>query len=143
MKRLTAAAGFVALVLSAGPGLATRRQVDPDYRTFAPHTRGAPQRGAGGSVSPARPPPPPPDGTTRGGAVDVQKDLYPFLRKHCLSCHNNVTRSAKTSLTNYQDPAAVRKYRATWLDALRSLPTARCPPPTAHVRPGKSLSDSL
>ena len=41
--------------------------------------------------------------------VDVQKDVYPFLRKYCVSCHNDVTGSARPSLTDFQDAKSIRK----------------------------------
>lgn len=68
--------------------------------------------------------------------VSVMKDVYPFLKKHCVSCHNDVAPRAERSLTGYQDAAAIRKDRAVWDEVLKhveakSMPPACERPPTA------------
>jgi hypothetical protein len=60
--------------------------------------------------------------------VDVQKDIYPFLRKHCVSCHNDVTGRAKPSLTDYQDAKAIRKDGDTWRMIIKLTASGVMPP---------------
>lgn len=60
--------------------------------------------------------------------VDVQKDIYPFLRKHCVSCHNDVTGNAAPSLTDFQDAKAIRKDGATWRTVIKLTTTGAMPP---------------
>ena len=80
--------------------------------------------------------PAPADDNKPAEKVDVQKDVYPFLRKHCVSCHNDVTGSARPSLTDFQDAKAIRKDRETWGAVLKTV-TAGTMPPAGRPKPAK------
>lgn len=67
--------------------------------------------------------------------VDVQKDVYPFLRKYCVSCHNDVTGSARPSLTDFQDAKSIRKEGDTWRTVVK-VTAAGTMPPAGRAKPG-------
>ncbi len=68
--------------------------------------------------------------------VDVQKDVYPFLRKHCVSCHNDVTGTAEPSLTHFQTADAIRKDADAWRLVLKTV-EAGTMPPAGRPKPAK------
>jgi len=78
--------------------------------------------------------PAPADDKKRDEKVDVQKDMYPFLRKHCVSCHNDVTGNAKPSLTDFQDAKAIRKDSETWRTVVK-VTGAGTMPPAGRAKP--------
>ncbi len=60
--------------------------------------------------------------------VAVMKDVYPFLKKYCVSCHNDAAPRAERSLTGYQDAASILKDRPVWDDVLRHAEAGSMPP---------------
>jgi len=74
--------------------------------------------------------------------VNVQKDVYPFLRKHCVSCHNDVTGTADPSLTHFQTADAIRKDAETWRAMLKTV-TAGTMPPAGRPKPAKKDAENF
>ncbi|MBN9524439.1 hypothetical protein J0H58_38980 [bacterium] len=66
--------------------------------------------------------------------VNIQKDIYPFLRRHCVSCHNDTSPGALRSLTGYQDETAIRRDPGGWAEVVR-LVESRAMPPANSPRP--------
>lgn len=86
-----------------------------------PVARPAPQPPAAPRVAAAEP-----AGVER--PVSVMKDVYPFLKRHCVSCHNAAAPRASQPLTDYQDAASIRRDRAVWDDVLLHVEAGSMPP---------------
>ncbi|OWK40182.1 sulfatase [Fimbriiglobus ruber] len=69
-----------------------------------------------------------------GQPVSVMTDVYPFLKKHCVSCHNDAAPRAERTLTGYQDAASILNDRSVWDDVLRHV-EAKSMPPAAERQP--------
>jgi hypothetical protein len=74
--------------------------------------------------------------------VDVQKDVYPFLRKHCVSCHNDVTGTAEPSLTHFQTADAIHKDADAWRLVLKTIAIGTMPP-AGRPKPAKKDVDGF
>jgi uncharacterized sulfatase len=60
--------------------------------------------------------------------VAVMKEVYPYLRRYCVACHNDAAPRAERSLTGYQDAAAIRASGPVWDDVLRHVEAGSMPP---------------
>lgn len=74
-----------------------------------------------GSVSTGAPPTVPAD-------ARFQKEVLPYLTKHCYSCHGDGKKRAGLALDRYQDDLAVQKDRKTWDNILNMIRTGEMPP---------------
>lgn len=60
--------------------------------------------------------------------VAVQRDVYPFLKRHCVSCHNDADPKARRSLTGYQDKESIRADAEAWDDIVKHVRDGTMPP---------------
>jgi len=64
-----------------------------------------------------------------------QKQVVPFLSKHCLTCHGSQRQEAKLDLSGYQSSSAVAAHHQTWAVILERLQAAEMPPADAEPQP--------
>jgi hypothetical protein len=57
-----------------------------------------------------------------------EKDILPFLKKHCFSCHGNGKAKADLSFDKFKDDKAVVLDRKTWNNVRHMLETREMPP---------------
>lgn len=82
------------------------------------------------SVSPAAPQPEPPP------TPDIfQKDVLPFLAKHCFACHGNGKRRGDLALDKYKDDDALQKDRKVWESITQMIRAGEMPPKERKTRP--------
>ena len=70
---------------------------------------------------------------------DYQAAVLPFLKQHCLDCHDAETAEAKLDLSSFSSVEAIRESHPTWkivLDRLKAgeMPPAEAEQPTAKER---------
>src|SRR4051812_39609192 len=70
------------------------------------------------SATPAEAPP----------AADFNRDVVPFLTKHCYSCHGNGKRKADLALDDFRDELAIQENREIWENVLEMVRTGEMPP---------------
>src|SRR5450755_3901208 len=62
----------------------------------------------------------PPDGAKKSV---YEKDILPFLKKHCFSCHGNGKKKADFSFDKFKDDKSVLLDRKSWDSVLHMLHT--------------------
>ncbi len=71
-----------------------------------------------------------------------QKDVLPFLKAHCFSCHGNGKAKAELSFDKYTDDASVVNDRKVW-ENVRHMLTAREMPPPDRPQPKPADADAV
>jgi hypothetical protein len=94
------------------------------------HTVGAPLMWS--ADVPAAPPPRLRD--AEASHSTYQKDVLPFLKRHCLSCHSGAKPKADLSLDKYTDDASLVPDRKVW-DTVRHMLKSREMPPPERPQP--------
>src|SRR4051794_1990667 len=61
-------------------------------------------------------------------AADFQRDVVPFLVKHCYGCHGNGKRKADLALDEFRDELALQENREIWESVLEMVRTGEMPP---------------
>jgi mono/diheme cytochrome c family protein len=61
-------------------------------------------------------------------AVSFEKDVRPFLVKHCYACHGNGNKKGGVSLDKYKDDSSVLKDRRSWDDIIHVIGSGAMPP---------------
>src|SRR4051794_29990639 len=62
------------------------------------------------------------------GEADFNRDVVPFLAKHCYSCHGNGKRKADLALDSFRDELAIQENREIWENVLEMVRTGEMPP---------------
>jgi mono/diheme cytochrome c family protein len=62
-------------------------------------------------------------------ASAYQKDVLPFLKRHCFACHGNGKAKGELSFDKYVDDASVAADRKTWESVRQMLKAREMPPP--------------
>src|SRR5687768_10447323 len=75
------------------------------------------------------PPPPAPKGADAKHSA-YQKDILPFLKRHCFHCHGNGKAKAELSFDKYTDDASLVPDRKVWDNVRHMLKAREMPPPT-------------
>ncbi|HYV38458.1 MAG TPA: DUF1592 domain-containing protein [Gemmataceae bacterium] len=70
--------------------------------------------------------------------VTYEKDILPFLKKHCFSCHGDGKAKAGMSFDKFRDNDSVTKDRKTWDNVLHMLESREMPP---KERPKPELAE--
>ena len=83
---------------------------------------------------PPQAPPPRPVGAGDANHSAYQKDVLPFLKRHCFACHGNGKAKADLSFDKYTDDASVAGDRKVW-DNVRHMLKAREMPPPERPQP--------
>src|SRR5262245_50094230 len=60
--------------------------------------------------------------------ADFNRDVVPFLAKHCYSCHGNGKRKADLALDEFRDELAIQENREIWENVLEMVRTGEMPP---------------
>jgi hypothetical protein len=68
-------------------------------------------------------------------AASFQKDVAPFLAKHCFACHGNGKNRGGLALDSYKDDESLLKDRKVWESVLHMLRSGEMPPPERKQRP--------
>jgi Protein of unknown function (DUF1592)/Protein of unknown function (DUF1588)/Protein of unknown function (DUF1587)/Protein of unknown function (DUF1585)/Protein of unknown function (DUF1595)/Planctomycete cytochrome C len=68
-----------------------------------------------------------------------EKDILPFLKKHCFSCHGNGKKKADLSFDKFKDDKSVYADRKTWDSVEHMLKTHEMPP---EGRPKPELAET-
>src|SRR5262245_46567454 len=76
----------------------------------------------------------PPLKGTEANSSAYQKDVLPFLKRHCFTCHGNGKARAELSFDRYSDDASVLAQRKVW-DNVRHMLKAREMPPKEKPQP--------
>ncbi len=63
-----------------------------------------------------------------GETLDFERDVRPFFRRYCTSCHGRRKQTAKLNLSIYTSPDSVLKDRKTWEKVLDMLVQREMPP---------------
>jgi len=71
-------------------------------------------------------------------AGDFAKDVLPFVKKHCIACHNPEKRKADLILTAYGDELSVVKNRTVWQAVVKMVQAGEMPP---ESRPRPAAAD--
>ena len=61
--------------------------------------------------------------------ANFDNDIYPVLKKHCQSCHNDKRKSGGFNLSKYKNLADIKKDMKTWERVADNLRTGDMPPP--------------
>ena len=64
----------------------------------------------------------------RPGAASFQKIVQPFLAKHCLTCHNEKSRTGNLTLEGYSNAPQVSKDRELWERVADKIESGEMPP---------------
>ena len=73
--------------------------------------------------------------TAKADKPTYEKDILPFLKKHCFSCHGNGKAKAGLSFDKFKDDKSVLQDRKTWDSVQHMLETREMPPEgTAQAR---------
>ena len=86
------------------------------------------------AADPPLAPPPRLKGAGDADHVAYQKDILPFLKRHCFSCHGNGKAKAELSFDKYTDDASLVPDRKVW-DGVRHMLKAREMPPPERPQP--------
>ena len=62
-------------------------------------------------------------------ASTFEREVMPFLARHCLQCHNADLRTAEIDLSDFDPEDPVRNRQELWQAVLRELRSGRMPPP--------------
>ncbi len=62
-------------------------------------------------------------------ASTFEREVMPFLTRHCLQCHNADLRTAEIDLSDFDPQQPVRDRQELWQSVLRELRAGRMPPP--------------
>ena len=62
-------------------------------------------------------------------ASSFEREVKPFLTKHCLQCHNANLRTAEVDLSDFHAEHPLQDRQDLWQAVLRELRTGRMPPP--------------
>jgi hypothetical protein len=83
------------------------------------------------------------DDVPRAGASNsiYEKEILPFLKKHCFSCHGNGKAKADLSFDKFKDDKSVYLDRKTW-DGVRHMVETREMPPEGRPKPDLAESDA-
>jgi mono/diheme cytochrome c family protein len=71
-----------------------------------------------------------------------EKDVRPFLKKHCFSCHGNGKSKADLSFDKFKDDKSVVADRKTW-DGVRQMLEKREMPPAGRPKPETAEIDAV
>ena len=74
-------------------------------------------------------------------APGYRRDVLPFLKAHCFSCHGNGKAKAGLSFDKYTDDASVAADRKTW-EGVRHMIAAREMPPPERPQPRPADADA-
>ena len=79
-------------------------------------------------------------GARSAAAVDklaqaYQRDVLPFLKTHCLSCHGEQRQEAKLDLSRYTSSRSVAQAHQTWAEVLQRIASGEMPPEDAADQP--------
>lgn len=91
----------------------------------------------------ASPPDGPPAGAAPAGearATGIEKDVIPFLARHCFSCHGGGRSKGDVTLDKYRDEQAIVQDREVWENVLKLVRTGEMPP-RAKDRPRPDPSE--
>lgn len=77
-----------------------------------------------------------------GSAPDFQQDVVPFLKKHCLECHEGAEPEGEFDLSPYLDEKAARAAFDDW-DYLRERVLDGDMPPRSRPRPGGAETEAF
>ena len=75
-------------------------------------------------------------------APSYEKDVLPFVTKHCFSCHGGAKKKGGVTLDKFKDAEAIQKDRALWQAALDMIRTGEMPP-KKQPRPTKAETESV
>ena len=64
-----------------------------------------------------------------------QREVVPFLTKHCLDCHSGKEPEGEVSLDVFKDPAAIAADQKTWQRVIEMLRSGAMPPEDAEQPP--------
>src|SRR4051794_13870005 len=73
------------------------------------------------------------------GEADFNRDVVPFLAKHCYSCHGNGKRKADLALDSFRDELAIQENREIWENVLEMVRTGEMPP---KPRPKPAMAET-
>ena len=79
-------------------------------------------------VSPPDEPRPPAAAAREAARPSFEKDVVPFLAKHCYSCHGGGKNRGDLTLDKYQDEQAIVKDREVWENVVEMVRTGEMPP---------------
>ena len=71
-----------------------------------------------------------------------QKEILPFLKKHCFACHGDGKAKADLSFDKYKDDPSVFNDRKVW-DNVRHMLTVREMPPTGRPQPAPAEVEAV
>src|SRR5262249_9241162 len=71
-----------------------------------------------------------------------EKQIAPFLAKHCVHCHGPTKQNGGIAFDHFQDAASVLKDRKTWQKVLHVL-QARAMPPKKRPQPAQDEVDAV
>src|SRR5687768_8096509 len=83
----------------------------------------------GAPVSRSADPPPQPKGTADANPSAYQKDVLPFLKRYCISCHSGAKPKAELSFEKYTDDASLVRDRKMFENVRHMLKAREMPPP--------------
>src|SRR6266446_451210 len=80
--------------------------------------------------------------TTGPSSAGFEKDVVPFLMKHCYSCHGHGHTRGDLSLDRDMDVEAIQKDREVWETVVEMVRTGAMPPPSkGRKRPAPSEAE--
>ena len=74
-------------------------------------------------------------------ATSFEKDVVPFLAKHCFACHGGGKKRGDLTLDTYRDEQAILKDREVWENVMEMVRTGEMPP-KAKGRPRPTPSEA-
>lgn len=72
---------------------------------------------------------------TTGVLSADDKDVFAFVKKNCIACHNSTVTSGDVNLTAFRDVKAFDESRETWERVVSKLKTGEMPPPGSPAPP--------